>query len=141
MTTKREAGMAAVKGKFASVISGVLLKGFDGKPARPERIPAAGAILVTSIDAGEPEIDLSPLTYNFEAEVSLAVMGPTLGKVEAMLSAMGAAIEGDRTLGGEIEFADFRALALDEETMAGTDGHYEARCALVLEYSTTNPLG
>lgn len=114
--------------------------GFSGKPGKPERITSGGAVALIAADPPEPEIDLNPVTYHHELPLDLAVLAPTIGQALEMVTAIGAAVEADRTLGGTCEWADAEGAGLDEETMAGTDGHIEARCTVTAAYSTTNPL-
>lgn len=137
-------GRAAIQTALANLIGSALpdarLTGFEGGPGKPDRVLSAGAVALIATNAPEPEIDLNPTTYHFDTDFDLAVMAQTTGQALAMLTAIGAAIIADRTLGSTCEWADADAAGLDEETMTGTDGHIEARCTVTATYATTNPL-
>jgi len=70
----------------------------------PERIPAAGLIILRDGQPGEPEVTLSPLRYHYQhrAELEVVVQAPN-GRATAfdsLIASTGAALEADRTLGG-----------------------------------------
>jgi len=137
----REAVLEALDALIASALPSADRRGFEGEPGKPDVLSAGGAVVLLGIDGGEPEVDLNPPTYNFETAFTLAVLADTIELAGAMLTAIGAAIGADRTLGGTCDWAEGVSPGLDEETMTGTDGHVEARCLVTAAYSTTNPLG
>lgn len=136
----REAIRDALDALIASALPQADRRGFSGKPGKPERLTSSGAVVLLSVDAGDAEIDLNPVTYHYEAEFDLAFLAATIGSAETMMAAFGSALAADRTLGGTCEWADATGGGLDEETMVGSDGHTEARCTVTAAYSTLNPL-
>ena len=70
----------------------------------PERVPAAGLLILRDGDPGEPAVTLSPLRYHYQhhAEVE-AVVQTSTGRdaaFDALVAGAGSAIAADRTLGG-----------------------------------------
>lgn len=70
----------------------------------PERIPAAGLIILRDGPPGEPEVTLSPVRYHYQhrAELEVVVQAGS-GRASAfdgLIAAIGAAHKADRTLGG-----------------------------------------
>lgn len=137
----RQAITDALATLIGAAVPGADIRGFTGQPGKPERLGEQGAVVLIGVDGPEPAVDLSPLTYHHETEFELAVMATTIEKAQAMLAALGLGVVADRTLGGACEWLDASVPGLDEETMTGSDGHTEARCAIIASYSTTNPLG
>lgn len=139
--SKREAALEALKSVIAAAVPGATV---DRDDEMPDEIPAAGLVVVSDGDAGEPETSYSPYleTYEHVAEVSVAVAGLDLVvRLDALLQAIGAAIAANPTLGGAVTYAvcrapDFNALALDGMGARG------ALVPVVLEYSVSgdNPL-
>src|SRR5581483_6574314 len=113
---------------------------------KPERIPPGGLVIVRDGDPGEPEIVLSPLThlYTHRIPLEIAAFGSqtlTASQVlDQMLSAIGTAVEADRTLGGLCDFVEPEAPNADDlETTGALAGRW-AEAALLATYATTNPL-
>ncbi len=137
----RDAIRSALEALIATALPNAQRRGFAGEPGKPDRLEAGGAVVLAGVDAGEPEIDLNPPTYHYEAAFTLAVLADTIEQADTMLTAIGAGIAADRTLGGACEWAEGVSPGLDEETMAGSDGHVDARCIVTAAYATQNPLG
>jgi hypothetical protein len=98
--------LKALKLLTAVAVPKAEIVGLDGEEAAPARVPANGRIIIRTGDPGEPEIDLSPLAYNWSHRIPIefvAVETPALTSEEAlddMLVRFGAAIAADRHLGG-----------------------------------------
>ena len=92
------------------------------------------------VEGQELGVDLGTLTYHRLAEFSLTALATTLEASEAMVAAIGEAIANDRTLGGACEWLDAQGPDLDEQTMDGSEGHFETVFTVTAEYSSTNPL-
>ena len=136
----RETIRTALGAAIAGALPAARLAGFDGAPARPDRIGAGGLVELEGIEQGPTETDLSPVTYHKTAIFALVAAATTGEALGAMLTAIGAAIAADRTLGGTSEWTDADAGELGDELAAGSEGHFEARIPVSAEYSTTNPL-
>jgi len=110
----------------------------------PERIPAAGLIILRDGQPGEPEVTLSPLRYHYQhrAELEVVVQAGT-GRATAfdsLIAAIGAALEADRTLGGLCDWAEPEAPASVDLPVEGAAALNAAVITVVLHYTTTGPL-
>ena len=70
----------------------------------PERVPAAGLLILRDGDPGEPAVTLSPLRYHYQhrAEIEAVVQTGT-GRdaaFDALAAGVGTVLAADRTLGG-----------------------------------------
>jgi hypothetical protein len=110
----------------------------------PERIPAAGLIILRDGQPGEPEVTLSPLRYHYQhrAELEVVVKAGT-GRASAfdtLIVAIGAAIQADRTLGGLCDWVEPEAPASVDLPIEGAAALKAAIITVVLHYTTTGPL-
>ncbi len=110
----------------------------------PERIPAAGLIILRDGQPGEPEVTLSPLRYHYQhrAELEVIVQAGT-GRASALddlIAAIGIALEADRNLGGRCDWVEPEAPASVDLPIEGAAALKAAVITVVLHYSTTSPL-
>jgi hypothetical protein len=110
----------------------------------PERIPAAGLIILRDGQPGEPEVTLSPLRYHYQhrAELEVVVQAGT-GRASAfdtLIAAIGTALETDRTLGGLCDWVEPEAPASVDLPIEGAAALKAAIVTIVLHYTTTGPL-
>ena len=110
----------------------------------PERIPEAGLIILRDGQPGEPEVTLSPLRYHFQhrAELEVVIQAGT-GRASAfddLITAIGAALEADRTLGGLCDWVEPEAPASVDLPVEGAASLKAALITVVLHYTTTSPL-
>jgi hypothetical protein len=110
----------------------------------PERIPAAGLIILRDGQPGEPEVTLSPLRYHYQhrAELEVVVQAGT-GRATAfdeLIAALGVALEADRTLGGLCDWVEPEAPASVDLPVEGAAALKAAVIAVALHYSATGPL-
>ena len=110
----------------------------------PERIPAAGLIILRDGQPGEPEVTLSPLRYHYQhrAELEVVVQAGT-GRASAfdtLIAAIGTALETDRTLGGLCDWVEPEAPASVDLPIEGAAALKAAIVTVVLHYTTTGPL-
>lgn len=110
----------------------------------PERIPATGLIILRDGQPGEPEVTLSPLRYHYQhrAELEVVVQAPN-GRASAfdtLITAIGAALEADRTLGGLCDWVEPEAPASVDLPIEGAAALKAAVITVVLNYTTTGPL-
>jgi hypothetical protein len=111
----------------------------------PERIPAAGLIILRDGQPGEPEVTLSPLRYHYQhrAELEVVVQAGS-GRANAfddLTAAIGAVLETDRTLGGLCDWVEPEAPASVDLPIEGAAALKAALITVVLHYTTTGPLG
>ena len=110
----------------------------------PERIPAAGLIILRDGQPGEPEVTLSPLRYHYQhrAELEVVVQVPN-GRASAfdtLIGTIGNALDADRTLGGLCDWVEPEAPASVDLPIEGAAAPKAAVMTVVLHYSTTSPL-
>jgi len=114
--------------------------------AKAERIAPGGSVILRDGDPGEPDVDLSPLMYNYTHRIPIELAGyasdiQTREQVlDTMLGAIGAAVAADRGFGGLANFAEVEAATSDDlETMGAEPGRW-ADTAIVVMYATPDPL-
>lgn len=136
----------AVKALIAAALPAADVRRNQDKPAH---IGPGGMVILRDGDLGEPvAVDLSPLTYNYEWRLPLevaALKSDTLTSAQVLrqllLPPIGAAVAADRFLGGLVEFLEVEAPALDDLEVPGSSPGQWADAAIVVHFSTTNPLG
>lgn len=139
MPTTRETVLAALQARLLPLAALTLRD-----EVLPERIPSAGLIILRDGQPGEPEVTLSPLRYHYQhrAELEVVVQAGT-GQASAfddLITAIGAAMEADRTLGGFCDWVEAEAPASVDLPVEGAAALKAAVITLVLHYTTTGPL-
>ncbi|AWD22954.1 acyl-CoA transferase [Fuscovulum blasticum] len=139
MPTTRETVLAALHARLQPLVARTLRD-----EVLPERIPAAGLIILRDGQPGEPEVTLSPLRYHYQhrAELEIVVQAGT-GRASAfddLIATIAAALEADRTLGGLCDWVELEAPASVDLPIEGTAALKAAVITVVLHYSTTGPL-
>ena len=125
------------------------VRGFTSDAAKPERIPAAGMIVGDPGDPGEPEMEMSPLTYIYTHHMPIEVMVPVASgadaaaeaALDAALVAIGTAVIANRTLSGLCQFLDVTAATVASDDVANAVPVRVASFDIVAEYAVNNPLG
>jgi len=110
----------------------------------PERVPAAGLLILRDGDPGDPEVTLSPLRYHYQhrAEIEAVAQGVDRDAAFDMLCAsIGAAIAADSTLGGHCDWVEAEAPRAVDLPIEGAASLKAAIITIVLHYSTVDPLG
>lgn len=139
MTTTRETILAALQARLQPLAALVLRD-----EVLPERIPAAGLIILRDGQPGETEVTLSPLRYHYQhrAELEVVVQAGN-GRTSAfddLVAAIGAALEADRTLGGLCDWVEPEAPGSVDLPVDGAAALKAAVITVVLHYTTTGPL-
>lgn len=106
----------------------------------PERMPEIGLVILRDGDPGEPEATLSPLTWHYEHRAEIEVIALDDAGFDAVCSAIGAAVTGNRTLGGTVRWAECEAVAPSDIYAEGAAPPKAGIIPVVLYYSTTDPL-
>jgi hypothetical protein len=139
MPTTRETVLAALQARLQPLAALTLRD-----EVLPERIPAAGLIILRDGLPGEPEVTLSPLRYHYqhraELEVVVQLRTGRASAFDSLIAAIGAALEADRTLGGLCDWVEPEAPASVDLPMEGAAALKAAVIAVVLHYTTTGPL-
>jgi len=139
MPTPRETILTALDARL-SMLPSTTLRG----DVLPERVPAAGLLILRDGEPGEPEVTLSPLAYHYQhrAEIEAVVQGADRDAALDMLSAsIGAALAADRTLGGLCEWVEAEAPRPVDLPVEGAASLKAAVIPVVLHYTTASPLG
>ncbi len=139
MPTTRETVLAALHARLQPLAAPTLRD-----EVLPERIPAAGLIILRDGQPGEPEVTLSPLRYHYRhrAELEVVVQAGT-GRASAfddLIASIGAALEADRTLGGLCDWVEPEAPASVDLPVEGAAALRAAVITVVLHYTTIGPL-
>ena len=139
MPTTRETVLAALHARLQPLAALTLRD-----EVLPERIPAAGLIILRDGQPGEPEVTLSPLRYHYqhraELEVVVQASNGRTGAFDDLIAAIGAALESDRTLCGLCDWVEPEAPASVDLPIEGAAALKAAIITVVLHYTTTGPL-
>jgi len=139
MPISRETVLAALHARLQSLAALVLRD-----EVLPERIPAAGLVILRDGQPGEPEVTLSPLRYHYQhrAELEVVVQAGTgrASSFDTLIAAIGTALEADRTLGGLCDWVEPEAPASVDLPVEGAAALKAAVITVILHYSTTGPL-
>jgi hypothetical protein len=109
----------------------------------PERVPAAGLLILREGDPGEPEVTLSPRRYHYEhrAEIEAVVQGTSRDAAfDTLCASVGAALATDRTLGGLCDWVEAEAPRPVDLPVEGAASLKAAVILVVLHYTLTDPL-
>lgn len=107
-------------------------------------IPPEGLVVLHDGDPGQPEITLSPLEYHYihRAELDLMIVADdATGAFDAWVKAIGEALNVDRTLGGLCDWIEAEAPAPSDVPVDGSQPIRAATIAVLIYYSTPDPLG
>jgi hypothetical protein len=109
----------------------------------PERVPAAGLLILRDGEPGDPEVTLSPLRYHYQhrAEIEAVVQGAARDAAfDTLIASIGAALTADRTLGGFCDWVEAEAPRPVDLPVEGAAALKAAVITVVLHYSTADPL-
>ena len=138
MPTPRETILAALFARL-SALPAAVLRG----DVLPERVPAAGLLILRDGEPGEPEVTLSPLRYHYEhrAEIEAVVQGASRDVAfDALCASVGAVLAADRTLGGLCDWVEAEAPQPVDLPVEGAASLKAAVITVVLHYTTADPL-
>ena len=139
MSTPRETILAALHVRLM-MLPGSALRG----EVLPERVPAAGLLILRDGEPGEPEVTLSPLRYHYQhrAEIEAVVQGATRDAAfDSLCASIGAELVADRTLGGLCDWVEAEAPRPVDLAVEGAASLKAAVIPIILHYSTADPLG
>ena len=138
MPTTRETILAALHARLQPLSARILRD-----EVLPERIPAAGLIILRDGQPGEPEVTLSPLRYHYQhrAEIEAVVQGTARDAAfDTLTASIGAALAADRTLGGLCDWVEAEAPRSVDLPVEGAAIVKAAVIHLILHYTTADPL-
>jgi hypothetical protein len=138
MPTLRETILVALHAQL-SALPATALRG----DVLPERVPAAGFLILRDGEPGEPEVTLSPLRYHYQhrAEIEAIVQGATRDAAfDTLCASIGTALAADRTLGGLCDWVEAEAPEPVDLPIEGAAALKAAVITVVLHYVTPDPL-
>ena len=138
MPTPRETILSALH-ELLSALPATILRG----DVLPERVPAAGLLILRDGEPGEPEVTLSPLRYHYQhrAEIEAVVQGAARDTIfDTLCASISAAIAADRTLGGLCDWIEAEAPRPVDLPIEGAASLKAAVIPVILHYSTADPL-
>lgn len=138
MPTTRETVLTALH-TLLQTLPATVLRG----EVLPERVPAAGLLILRDGDPGEPEVTLSPLTYHYQhrSEIEAVVQGADRDSVfDGLVAGVGSALAVDRTLGGLCDWVEAEAPRPIDLAVEGAATLKAAVIPVVLHYASTDPL-
>ena len=138
--SKRLDVLNAIKALVIAALPGAEVVGLDEQEGEPARVSAGGRVEIYAGEPGEPEMDLSPLTYNYAHAIPVQVLMPNEAALDAALVAIGTSIEADRQLGGLCEWLDATAPNTENVRDEGTKAVRFAPLAITALYSSLSPL-
>ena len=110
----------------------------------PERVSAAGLLILRDGDPGEPAVTLSPLRYHYQhrAEVEAVVQTASGGDTafDSLTAGIGTLLAADRTLGGLCDWVEAEAPRPVDLAVDGAAAFKAAIIPIVLHYATADPL-
>jgi hypothetical protein len=138
MPTTSEAALVAL----SSALSDIEGLAVERNSVLPERV-SGGLLILRDGEPGEPEVSLSPRRYHYEhlAEAEIFVQGASNDTAfDAVKASIGAALEADRTLGGNCDWAEAEAPSTENVPVLGATSIKAAIIPIRLIYSTSDPL-
>ena len=144
MSTKTERILTALTERLRTVPKASV----ERNTAEIERIPAGGLIVVRDGDPGEPEETLGGIGsvyYAHAVEIEVYVVAGEAAvrdtAFDALVQAIGKALDADLTLGGLAFGMTYGRPAIDTEAAAGAPAIKTGTIEAVVEYETATPLG
>ena len=138
MPTLRETILAALHARLQP-LAALTLRG----DVLPERVPAAGLMILRDGEPGEPEVTLSPLRYHYQhrAEIEAVVQGASRDAAfDTLCASIGAALAADRTLGGLCDWVEAESPQPVDLPVDGAASLKAAVIPVVLHYSAADTL-
>jgi hypothetical protein len=131
---------------LAAVLAGQLAAPVRRNAVLPEKVPAAGLVILRDGEPGEPDITLNPRTEFYAHRVELEVYVPRdpsgggEAALDQLLGAIGAALRVDETLGGLAENLTPSAPETGALALEGAPPMLTARIIVTIEYLVSDPL-
>ncbi|MCV2870637.1 acyl-CoA transferase [Defluviimonas sp. WL0002] len=145
MATKRETALAALHAALQLGLGGLAIGIERGAPV-PTEISADGLVILRDGQPGEPEVTMSPLAYHYEHRAEIEIYAQDADDdarataFDDLVAAVGAVIAANRTLGGAVLWAEAEAPEPQDLPVTGGAAIKAATIAVVLHYSTSDPL-
>ena len=142
MPTIREQILSALLARLETVPDATVRR----EAPLPETVPAGGLIILRDGDPGDPEVLLSPISYLWEHQTEVEVIiqrgaSDESAALDTLLTAVGAALAGDRSLGGLAEWLDWGAPKTSGLAIDGAAALRGAMVPITIHYGSSDPLG
>ena len=140
--SRREQIIAAL----TSILVGQLPSTIRRNEVLPEKLSAAGLVILRDGDPGEPDVTLNPRTefYSHRVEIEAYVPRDTSGggeaALDALLGAIGTALRIDSSLGGLAENLTPSAPETGALAIEGAAPILTARLTVTVDYLVSDPL-
>jgi hypothetical protein len=138
--TPRETILSALADLLRTVPHVPVLRG----EVLPERVPAAGLMILRDGNPGEPGVTLSPLTWHYQHRAELEVVVQANAGRDAsfdhLILQIGAALSTDRTLLGLCDWVEAEAPEPVDLPIEGASSLKATVIPVILHYSTADPL-
>jgi hypothetical protein len=140
--SRREQVLAALLLRLQSGLAATVRR----NEALPEKVPAAGLVILRDGDPGEPDVTLNPRTefYSHRVEIEAYVPRDSTGggeaALDALLGAIGTALRIDPSLGGLAENLTLSAPETGALAFEGAAPVLTARLIVTVEYLVSDPL-
>ena len=142
MTTRREQVLSSLFTLLQGIGGGTIVLRNE---VLPERIPAAGLLILRDGTPGEAEVTLSPLRYHWQhqAEIEVFIRGSSGLELafDTLAEGIGQVIAADRTLGGLCDWIETDAPEPADLAVEGAPTIRAAVLILTLHYTSNDPLG
>ena len=144
MASKTEQILTAMTDRLRAVPKAKI----ERNTAAPERIPKGGLIVLRDGDPGEPEQALGGVgnvyyshAVEIEVYVETGVASARDAAFDALVVAIGAALDADPTLGGLAFGMTYSRPEVDTEAVIGAPAIKTGTIDVIVEYETETPLG
>lgn len=144
MASKRETVLAALHAALrAEFAAWPCIEVLRSEPL-PVTIPPQGLLILRDGTPGEPEATMSPLRWHYQHRAEIEVMVQVEERAEvfdAICVRIGTVLAANRTLGGLCDWVEPEAPEPSDLPVDGAETIKAAVIAVVLHYSTADPLG
>ncbi len=144
--SQRENAIGAFFAVLGQLSLGTLGTTVKRNAALPERIADHAMAILRDGEMGEPEVSLSPLTYHWQHQVAIELFvadpdgSARDARMDGLLVELATLIELDRTLGGQVEYAEIGPPKFDELAPDGSSGIKACLLPVILHYSSSGSL-
>jgi hypothetical protein len=142
MPTRREEVLAALFARLQAMPDATVKR----EEPVPEKVPAAGLVILRDGDPGEPEVLLSPLAYLWQHQTEVEVVvqqvpaDAATATLDSLLAEVGSVLAADRSLGGLVDWVEWGPPRTRDLAIDGAAGLKAAAVTVTLHYVSSDPL-
>lgn len=140
--SRREAILSTLIERLRTLLSATVRR----NETLPEKVPAAGLVILRDGEPGEPDVTLNPRTWFYshrieiEAYVTRTADGGGEVALDDLLGDIGRALAADPSMGGLAENLDTSAPEVSALAIEGAAPILSARLTITIEYLVSDPL-